>query len=369
MPTLETFTRQSLAKLAENQRKRELKSHFQEGALHVEAGGRRYLSFASNDYLALSHHPEVVKAGQAALKKYGAGATASRLVVGNHPLYAKLESVLANYKGYGAAMVVGSGYLTSLGVIPALAGKGDLILADKLIHACMVDGAMLSGATFKRFNHNDVSHLEKLLKEYRKSHANCLVLTEHVFSMDGDLAPLAALKKLCKKYDAWLISDDAHGLGIVEGDAKPDVLIGTLSKSLGAYGGYVAAAKPVIDYLQSSARSLIFSTALPPATLASALKALEIIRKDSKRGEKALENARYFTKKMNLPLAESSVVPLIFGTAEKATKAMESLKKAGFWVPAIRPPTVPQGTARLRFSFTAAHEKAHIDGLINALRK
>ena len=367
MPSLEAFATQQLEKLEQSTRKRALKPHFQADSLMVEEGGRQYLSFASNDYLALSHHPEIIKAAQAALKTYGTGATASRLVVGNHPLYKELETALAKTKGTKAALVFGSGYLTALGVIPALVGKGDIILADKLIHACMLDGAKNSGAVLKRFRHNDTKHLETLLKEFRKGYTRCLVLTEHVFSMDGDTAPLEKMRTLCDKHDAWLMSDDAHGL-MTSKKATPHIIMGTLSKSLGSYGGYVAGSKALIDYLQSSARSLIFSTGLPPSVITAGLAALKIATAEKWRAEKAMANAHYFANKLKLPIHQSSIVPFIIGDAAKAVKISAQLKDAGFWVPAIRPPTVPEGKARLRFSFTAAHEKKHIDGVIKCLK-
>ena len=363
MPSLEAYAKQQLEKLEQSAQKRALKPHFQADGLYVEEGGRRYLSFASNDYLALSHHPKVIAAAEKALKKYGTGATASRLVVGNHPLYSELESALAKAKGIESALVFGSGYLTAMGVIPALVGKGDLILADKLVHACMLDGAKNSGATLKRFHHNDVEHLWRLLKELRKKHKRCLILTEHVFSMDGDTAPLEQMFELSNKHDAWLMSDDAHGLTTPK--TSPHILMGTLSKSLGSYGGYVASSKPVIEYLQSSARSLIFSTGLPPSVIAAALAALKIA--EPSRAKKAIENAHYFAKKLGLPIHHSSIVPYIVGDSSKALQLSAKLKKAGFWVPAIRPPTVPKGKARLRFSFTAAHEQKQIDILLNVM--
>lgn len=367
MPTLETIARQQLEKLEKTAKKRVLSPGFQNDALYLEENGRRYLSFASNDYLALSAHPEVIASAKAALEKYGAGATASRLVAGNHPLYAELETALAAYKGMESALVFGSGYLTSLGVIPALVGRGDVIIADRLAHACMLDGAKNSGAVLKRFRHNDLAHLEMLLKEFRGRYRHCLVLTEHVFSMDGDLAPLAAIKTICDMHDAWLMSDDAHGLA--PADTKPHLLMGTLSKSLGSYGGYIAGPKTVIDYLQSSARSLIFSTGLPPSVIAAASTALKIAKAEPVRGKKALENAQRFTKALHLPAAQSAIVPVILGDAQKALAASAQLKADSFFVPAIRPPTVPEGSARLRFSFTAAHEDAHMEKIIEAMRK
>lgn len=365
MPSLETFTTEQLEKLEKTNRKRALKAAFQADDLYVMEGGKRYLSFASNDYLALSHHGEVITAAQDALKKYGAGATASRLVVGNHPLYQELETALAKAKATEAAIVFGSGYLTAMGVIPALVGKGDLILADKLIHACMLDASKNSGATLKRFKHNDVAHLKKQLKEYRKEYNNCLILTEHVFSMDGDCAPLDEMLTLSNKHDAWLMSDDAHAL---TKEPTPHIIMGTLSKSLGSYGGYVAGSKKLIDYLQSSARSLIFSTGLPPSVIAAALASLKITEAEPARAKKAIENANYFASNLQLVTNNSAIIPYIVGDSQKAIELSAKLKENGFWVPAIRPPTVPEGFARLRFSFTAAHDKKHIDEVIQCLK-
>lgn len=365
MPSLETFATEQLEKLEKTNRKRALKPHFQADDLYVMEGGKRYLSFASNDYLALSHHPKVIAAAQDALQKYGAGATASRLVVGNHPLYQELETALAKAKGTEAAIVFGSGYLTAMGVIPALVGKGDLILADKLIHACMLDGSKNSGATLKRFKHNDVAHLKKQLKEYRKEYNNCLILTEQVFSMDGDCAPLDEMLALSNKHDAWLMSDDAHCL---TKEPTPHIIMGTLSKSLGSYGGYVAGSKKLIDYLQSSARSLIFSTSLPPSVIAAALAALKLAETEKWRAEKAIENANYFARRTSHAAHNSALVPYIVGDSQKAIALSAKLKENGFYVPAIRPPTVPEGFARLRFSFTAAHDKKHIDEVIRCLK-
>lgn len=368
MPSLETFATEQLEKLEKTNRKRALNPHFQADNLYVQEGGKRYLSFASNDYLALSHHPKVIAAAQDALQKYGAGATASRLVVGNHPPYQELETAIAKAKGTEAAIVFGSGYLTAMGVIPALVGKGDLILADKLIHACMLDASKNSSATLKRFKHNDTEHLKKQLKEYRKEYNNCLILTEHVFSMDGDCAPLDEMRALSNKHDAWLMSDDAHALTptpLPKGEGL--IVMGTLSKSLGSYGGYVAGSKKLIDYLQSSARSLIFSTGLPPSVIAAALAALKIAESQPERAKKAIENANYFASNLQLVTNNSAIVPYIVGDSQKATELSAKLKENGFYVPAIRPPTVPEGFARLRFSFTAAHDKNQIDEVIRVL--
>lgn len=324
----------------------------------------RLVSFASNDYLGLSEHPEVV----AAQAQSPAGAGASRLMTGNHVHYTPLEAKLAAMKHAEAALVFGSGYLANLGTITALMSAGDLVLADKLAHACIIDGAQLSGATLKRFRHNDLAHAEALLKEYRGQYKRVLIITEHVFSMDGDCAPLPELAALAKRYDSWLMVDDAHGL-FEEPPIAADIWMGTLSKAAGAYGGYVTAKKSVIDYLATSARSFIFSTGLPPATCAAALKALEIITHEPERRARPLALAKKVTQALNLPEAQSTIVPVILGSSEAALNAAEALKKEGMLVVAIRPPTVPPNTARLRLTFTTNHTDVQADILIAALRK
>lgn len=343
-------------------RKRALKESAREGVTVVQEGVE-YTSFACNDYLGLSHHPAVVKAAQEALAKWGTGAGASRLITGNHPLYAPLEKQIAKMKGKEAALVFGSGYLANIGIIPTLVGEGDLIVADKLVHACMIDGALLSGATLKRFKHNDLTSAEVFLDEHRGKYERTLILTEHVFSMDGDVAPLAGLAKLAKRYNALLMVDNAHGLGILKSDADVDIWMGTLSKAAGAYGGYIATSKKVIDDMVNGARSFIFSTGLPPAVCASALKALEIMEREPERGARALKLARKVNAK-----AESSIVPVVIGSEEGALRAAEKLKARGILSVAIRPPTVPSGTSRLRLTFSAEHTDEQVDQLIAALK-
>ena len=325
------------------------------------------VSFASNDYLGLARHPEVIAAGQAALAAFGAGAGASRLAAGDHALYAPLEAQLARMKGQEAALVFGSGYLANLGTLTALMGEGDLILADKLAHACILDGARLSGATLKRFRHNDVAHAEALLTG-RGEYRNLLIVTEHIFSMDGDRAPLTELQALAQRYDGWLMVDDAHGLF----DAPPiaaDIWMGTLSKAAGAYGGYVTAGRAVIDWLLTNARPFVFSTGLPPATCASALAALQIAEREPERRSRPLQLARRLTDALGLPAAESAIVPIILGDSARALDAAAKLRAYGMQIIAIRPPTVPPNSARLRITFTAAHSDAEVDQLIAALKR
>lgn len=361
MRPIDQFAAKEIATLEAASLRRQLRERVRDGVM-VREGGREYVSFACNDYLGLSQHPEVITAGKQALEQYGAGAGASRLVTGNHLLYAPLEAKLAKLKGKEAALVFGSGYLTNLGIVPALVGKGDVIYADKLVHACMLDGAQLSGATLKRFRHNDMAHLAELLAE-RGQYKHALIMTDHVFSMDGDVAPLEKMAALAQQHDAWLMADDAHGLGIIhEYPNGVDLWMGTLSKAAGAYGGYVAASRTVIDYLTSAARSLVYTTGLPPAVCASALTALEVMEREPQRGARALELARRV-----VPTAQSAIVPIVLGEAEAALSASDKLKEQGLLVVAIRPPTVPPGTARLRLAFSSEHTDAQVEQLRAAL--
>jgi len=344
--------------------------------IFVERGGRRLLSFSCNDYLNLSRHPAVIKAAVAAAERYGIGAGASRLVTGNHPLYEELEGALARLKGTEAACVFGSGYLANIGIIPALAGRGDLIVLDELCHACINAGAKLSGATVLRYRHCDVAHAEALLAEHRGTHERALIATDGVFSMDGDIAPLNALSQLGDRHDAWLLADDAHGLGVVGGGrgsafagaASVPLQMGTLSKAVGAYGGYLAASRAVIDLMRTRARSFIYSTGLPPPAVAAAIAAIDLIERDATLTSAPLRKARLFTRALNLPEAQSAIVPVIVGEADATLAASALLEDEGFLVVPIRPPTVPAGTARLRFAFTAAHPEAEIERLAGIVR-
>jgi 8-amino-7-oxononanoate synthase len=348
----------------------------------VERDGRRLLSFSCNDYLNLGQHPKIIAAAVEATERYGIGAGASRLVTGNHPLYAALEDRLAQLKGTDAACVFGSGYLANTGIIPALVGADDLIVVDELSHACIHAGAKLSGAEIHRYRHADAAHAEALLAEHRSGKSRALIATDGVFSMDGDLAPLRELSAIAKRFDAWLLSDDAHGLGVVGGGrgstfangggkSAIDVPLqmGTLSKAVGAYGGYLCASQPVIDLMRTRARTFIYSTGLPPPVVAAATAALEIIGNERAYVEEPLRKARLFTRALNLPEAQSAIVPVIVGETEAALSASELLRDEGFLVVAIRPPTVPAGTARLRFAFTAQHPEAEIERLAEIVRQ
>lgn len=376
MPSLDAFATRKLAELETANLRRALFDTAREDGVQVVRGGRRFLSFSCNDYLNLSQHPRVKAAAAAAIAEFGTGAGASRLVTGNHPLYAELEARLARLKGADAACVFGSGYLANAGIIPSLVGPDDLLLIDALSHSCLWAGAQLSRAKRLVFHHNDVTHARDLLASHRPAHAHVLIVTDGVFSMDGDVAPLAPLADLSREYDAWLLSDDAHGLGVLGGgrgsahasSARVDLQMGTLSKALGSYGGYLCASQPVIDLIKTRARTLIYSTGLPPACVAAAIAALDIIESDPVLVARPLENARLFTQALDLPEAESPIVPVVMGKPVVALEAQQILEREGYFVTAIRPPTVPSGTARLRFAFSAGHAQDEIARLAELVR-
>ncbi|KRB52143.1 MAG: 8-amino-7-oxononanoate synthase [Pseudomonadota bacterium] len=375
--SLTAFAQTKLTGLEARSLKRTLVPTHRLDGLWVERNGRRLLSFSCNDYLNLSHHPAVKAAAVAAVQAHGVGAGASRLVTGDHPIFTQLEARLAALKGAEAACVFGSGYLANSGIIPTVVGQGDLILIDDLAHACIWSGAQLSGARIVAFRHNDVEDLAAKLGAHRAEAGRALIATDGVFSMDGDLAPLDKISALAQAHDAWLLVDDAHGLGVVgEGrgaaamfpGAKVDLAMGTFSKALGGYGAYVCASQPVIDLLKTRARTLVYTTGLPPANAAAALAALDIIASDPELVAAPLAKARRFTRALNLPDATSAVVPILIGEADRTLAAARELETQGFLAVAIRPPTVPEGTARLRLAFTAGHPDAEIDRLAAAVR-
>jgi 8-amino-7-oxononanoate synthase len=377
MRSLDDFASSKLDGLERVSLRRSLFDSLREGGPWVLRDGRRLLSFSCNDYLNLTHHPAVKAAAIEAIARYGTGAGASRLVTGNHPLYGELEARLARLKGTESACVFGSGYLANTGIIPALAGEGDLILIDALAHACVWAGTQLSRARTIMFHHNDVGHVEALLKENRPQARHALLVTDGVFSMDGDVAPIAELAALCSTFDTWFMTDDAHGLGVIgngrgsafaAGRAAVPLQMGTLSKAIGSYGGYLCASRPVIDLMKNRARTLVYSTASPPAMAAAAIAALTIIENEPELCAKPLAKAQNFTSLLDLPEAQSPIVPLMVGAPESALKASRKLAKEGFLVAPIRPPTVPQGTARLRFAFSAMHPDDEIARLAQAVR-
>ncbi len=379
LPSIDSFAAAKLAEIRARGLYRTIRPTVRHADGTVTREGRRLISFSCNDYLNLAHHPEVKARARAAIDTYGAGAGASRLITGNHPLLDALESRLAALKGTEAAAVFGSGYLANLGIIPCFAGPGDLILMDEYCHACLFAGARISGAEVMTFRHNDMDHLAALLAEHRQSFRHALILTDGVFSMDGDLAPLDEMAPLARRFDAWLMTDDAHGVGVLGRDGRgssfmgPDkadvpLQMGTLSKAMGSYGGYLCASRTVIDYVKNRARSLIFTTGLPPASVAASIAALDVIANDPALRGEPLRKARLFADALGLAQPQSPIVPVIVGAPDAALQAAAALEERGFLVVAIRPPTVPEGTARLRVTFTAAHQDQDVLRLAEAVR-
>ena len=366
MDSLERFAAAKLARLEASGLKRTLATTHRTPGAVVWRDGQRLISFSCNDYLNLSTHPDIIAAALAATQEYGVGAGASRAVTGNHPLYATLESRLAALKGTQDCVVFGSGYLANSGIIPALLGPPDVAFVDALAHACIWAGAKRSGAKIITFAHNSVADLTNQLATHRGQHRHALIATDTVFSMDGDLAPLDALADLAAAHDSWLLSDDAHGLGVVPrqpGAGRVQLQMGTLSKAIGGYGGYLCASANIIALIRNRASSFIYSTGLPPASIASAIAALDFIALNPAYAALPLAKAQQFTAALGLQPAQSPIVPVILGDARAALAASKMLQEHGFLVTAIRPPTVPYGTARLRCTFSAAHGDADIDRL------
>ena len=369
---------EELAQLREQGLERVLHPLDSPAGIRVIRSGKTLWNFASNDYLGLARHPQLEDALVDGVRRYGAGAAASRLVCGTLPPHQLLEEELAAAKQCSASLVFSSGFATSLGVIPAVVRKADFILLDKLCHACLVDAARLSGATLRVFPHNSLRKLGQLLSTIRSKHANSriLVATDSVFSMDGDLCPLREIVELVENHGALLLLDEAHGFGVLGengmGLAEREGLqqritfqMGTLSKSAGLSGGYVAASREWIDLLVNRARSFIYSTAPPPALAHATITALQLIRSDE--GKSLRGKLRH-----NISIIADSptpIVPHILGSNEAALAASSSLANAGFMVPAIRFPTVPRGSARLRISLSAAHPPEAVATLAAALRQ
>lgn len=345
------------------------------GLLETQSG--ELINLASNDYLDLAHHPAVKTAARVALEKYGAGATSSRLVSGTLPLHKELEQRLAKEKGYPAGLLFGSGYMANVGLISSLVGRGDLIVADRLVHASIIDAALMSGARLMRFRHNDVEHLETLLKRHTDGKRKVLLASESVFSMDGDIAPLKTEGLLAEKYGAMFLVDEAHatgvfgpnGAGLVAAEGIQHLVnlsMGTLSKALGGYGGFVACSENLRNLMVHSARSFVYTTAPAPASIGAALGALDLLQRESNLGQRLLENAAEFRRRLReygLDTLHSGtqIVPILIGGNAEAMAISRALLEDAIIAPAIRPPTVPEGMARLRLSVTLAHSKTHLE--------
>ena len=348
--------------------------------VEVEVDGRRCLNFCSNDYLGLAADPRVAQAARRALDEAGTGSGASALVSGYNREHRLLEEALAAFTGRPRALLFASGWAANLGVLRALLGRDDLLIADELNHASLIDGGRLAGARYVRVPHRDVAAVEAALTG-RSGPGLCMVATDTVFSMDGDLAPLPALAALCRRHDAALMVDDAHGFGVLGAggrgavellDTRADVYVATLGKALGVAGAFVAGSEDLIEYLVQRARSWVFSTAPPPALAAAARCALGIVQAEPERRERLAERVRQLRQgaaERGIGLVESGtpIQPLILGEEASALALSAALLRRGYWVAAIRPPTVPQGTSRLRLTLSAAHTEAQVEGLLDAL--
>lgn len=378
--SLDMFAAEKLDLLERRNQRRSLVDSWRKEGMGIKIGANNLMiSFTDNDYLGLSTHPDVIDAATTAMRIYGAGAGASRLVTGNYPLYRILERKIAEIKGAEDAVVFGSGYLANVGIIPSIIGKNDLILADELVHTCIHAGMSLSGARTQFFRHNDVDHAKDLLSKLRGNFERCMIVVDGVYSMDGDIAPLRKLAELASAHDAWLMSDDAHGLGTI-GDGRGAVhhcgvgklvplQMGTLSKAVGSYGGYVACSKPIADLMRTRARSFIYTTGLPPAAVGAAIKSLEIIQNNMALVARPVKLARLFAEALDLPKPDTPIVPLVIGQEDEALRASSMLADEGFKVTAFRPPTVPDGTSRLRFTFSASHRDEDVARLTKVCRR
>lgn len=375
------FLRNSLSQIGEAGLLRTLRVLESPQSAHVLSAGRELVNFSSNDYLGLANHPELKEAALAEWERGGCGSGASRLVCGTLSAHEQLEQDIAGFKRTPAALAFSSGYAAAMGTIPALCTKDDVIILDKLCHACLVDAARLSGAQLRVFPHNDVERLESHLKWARTKHpsAHVLVLAESVYSMDGDLAKLQEIVEVKDRHAAWLFLDEAHGVGVLGAggrglveqtglEGRVEIQMGTLGKAFGAHGAYIAGSDSLRDYLINRARSFVFSTAPPAPVAAAASCAIRILQAPEGRSllQSLWNNIRDLQSALRVPDAPSAIVPIIVGKESEAMEASATLLAQGFLVPAIRYPTVAKGSARLRITLSATHTKRDIAGLAAA---
>ena len=363
---------------------RELRPCSHPDARTIIVDGRSYINFSSNDYLGLSHHPAIIEATQKAAEKYGSGSGASRLVTGNLELFDAIENKIAAFKNKEAGLVMVSGFQANASILPALfdkkiLGAEPLVFSDKLNHASMHLGCAAAGIKQIRYAHNDMVHLESLLQKYADNPAPKFILTESVFSMDGDIAPLEEIATLAQKYDCFTIADEAHAGGVLGESGrgladKADMVIGTFSKAFGSFGAYIACTRTVKDYLVNKCAGLIYATALPPSVLGSINAALDLVPSMNQERARLKDLARKLRGELNAAgydtgASQTQIVPVIVGASDETIEVSAELKQAGVWATAIRPPTVPDGSARMRFALSAAHTDDDIAALIDAFRK
>lgn len=355
--------------------KHELKKLEEQGLLRsLREVNPSVINLCSNNYLGLANHPALKKAAQGAIEKYGVSSCSSRLISGTTALHTQLEKKIAEFKGTGAALVFNSGYAANVGIISALAGRNDIIFSDKLNHASIVDGCLLSGAELKRYPHCDMDALEKFIK-VPDPYVKKLIVTDTVFSMDGDIAPLPEIAALAKKYDCMLMVDEAHATGVLGENGKgaveyfnikeKDIIhMGTLSKAIGTFGGYVAGSRELIDYLVNKSRAFIYTTALPASVAAASIAAFDIIKNEPELRKQLWDNIRFFDRE-----AQTQIIPILIGDSKKAVDISKKLLEDGIFVQAIRPPTVPKGTARLRITITSAHARKDLEYALEKIKK
>ena len=354
------------------------------GGMRASVNGKDCILFCTNNYLGLADHPKVLERSSRALSRFGASAQASRLVSGHFPVHLQLEEITANFKGSEACLAFPTGYMANLAAVSAMVGEEDVILCDRLNHASLIDACRSTKAKFMVYEHLNLEDLKKQLEktnDYRRK----LVVTESLFSMDGDLVPLKKFMDLTHEYDAMVLVDDAHGTGVLGPNGEgithhfplkyyPSVIVGTYSKALGSMGGFVCGPKIFIEYLLNKARTFIYTTGLAPAVCGASLGAFEVLHEEPNRVEKLWENAKKIREGLRalgheIPRGAGPIMPVIVGENEEALKMSEKLLEEGILVVAIRPPTVPKGTARLRLSVSAAHTDEHIEKLLNAFKK
>ena len=344
--------------------------------------GRRYLAFCSNDYLGLANHPKLVEAFRKGVAIHGVGSGASHLITGHNAVHGSLEEALAEFTGRQRALLFSTGYMANLGVVSSFAGRGDVVFADRLNHASLVDAAILSRARVRRYLHTKIAGLSSALD--KSNPPAKLIITDGVFSMDGDLAPIPKLAQEARRHGAALVVDDAHGIGVLgqggrgtlehfqAGSDDVPVLVGTLGKALGTFGAFVAGSVAVVETLVQRARSYIYTTALPPVIAAATLESIRLVREESWRRERLqalIARFRSGAAELGLPLTTSTspIQPVVFGDTDHALLVSARLRERGVFIPAIRPPTVPKDSARLRVTFSAAHELCHVDRLVDEL--
>ena len=373
---------EALVKRQEESQFRSPRTYTPIDATHVMYEDSTYLMMASNNYLGLTHHPHVKDRALQAIQQYGTGSGGARLTSGSFPLFQELETRLAQWKEYEKALTFTAGFMANLGTISALANKGDIIFSDELNHASLIDGCRLSGAKVQVYPHKYVQALEALLAE-SKHYGMRFIITDGVFSMDGDIAPLPELLELAERYDALLIVDDAHATGVIgEGrgtahhfhcDSPRIITTGTMSKALGSIGGYVCGSQTIIDYIINHSRPFIFATALSPADIGASLGALEVLAQESRVYQNLRSNTEYMhtaLQSLGIPSSdETPIFPIIIGSNEDTLEASRLCEQEGIILSAIRPPTVPINTGRLRLTVTASHTEAELQKVIQVLQK